>query len=151
MDEKEAHRHPPDYQELAVLHGLLGDPHRLAILDLLRVRGRVKVQEIAREIQLSHPGTSHKLALLKQYRLVGSDKESTSVYYYLTCEGLLPLLDQLHGWWGQWTLGYEVPLHPRAGEWARYSKGVRLQTATIDLDALEQVRRKGSEPEAEEE
>ena len=60
----------------------LNDPTRRAILELLQARD-MTAGEIADKFNISFPSISHHLDLLKQAKLVISEKEGQFVYYSL--------------------------------------------------------------------
>jgi ArsR family transcriptional regulator, repressor of sdpIR and other operons len=60
----------------------LGDPTRLEILNLLQERD-MTAGEIAEKFKMSWPSVSHHLDLLRQAKLVTSEKDGQYVYYSL--------------------------------------------------------------------
>ena len=60
----------------------LNDPTRREILEMLQVRD-MTAGEIADQFSMSFPSISHHLDLLKQAKLVSSEKEGQFVYYSL--------------------------------------------------------------------
>jgi DNA-binding transcriptional ArsR family regulator len=60
----------------------LNDPTRREILELLKER-EMTAGEIAEKFQMSWPSVSHHLDLLKQAKLVLSEKDGQYVYYSL--------------------------------------------------------------------
>ena len=60
----------------------LNDPTRRQILELLQERD-MTAGEIAEQFDMSWPSISHHLDLLKQAKLVMSEKEGQYVYYTL--------------------------------------------------------------------
>jgi ArsR family transcriptional regulator len=60
----------------------LNDPTRRAILELLQAKD-MTAGDIADQFHISFPSISHHLDLLKQAKLVTSEKEGQFVYYSL--------------------------------------------------------------------
>jgi len=69
-------------KELAELFGVLGNPHRVRILEALR-DGEVDVNGIQQAVGISHSGVSQHLALLRAHRLVSERRDGRHVYYHL--------------------------------------------------------------------
>lgn len=78
------------YHECMSLFIAMGDEVRLGIIEILtRARvsepgGRLNVNEITRQTQLSRPAVSHHLKILKDAGLVEVTRDGTSNYYRLT-------------------------------------------------------------------
>src|SRR5215216_2539446 len=70
------------YAEFATIGKALASPHRLELLDLLG-QGERSVDELAQEIEQSLANTSAHLQVLRQARLVESDKRGLNVVYRL--------------------------------------------------------------------
>jgi rhodanese-related sulfurtransferase/DNA-binding transcriptional ArsR family regulator len=70
------------YAEFASIGKALANPHRLELLDLLG-QGERSVEELAREIDQSLANTSAHLQVLRQARLVESDKRGLNQVYRL--------------------------------------------------------------------
>jgi rhodanese-related sulfurtransferase len=70
------------YGEFAVLGKALANPHRLEMLDLL-AQGERSVEELAREAALSLANASAHLQVLRQARMVESEKRGLNVVYRL--------------------------------------------------------------------
>ena len=68
------------YAEFATIGKALANPHRLELLDLLG-QGERSVEELAREIDQSLANTSAHLQVLRQARLVESDKRGLNQVY----------------------------------------------------------------------
>jgi DNA-binding transcriptional ArsR family regulator len=79
--------------------GLLGDPNRRAIFELL-ARSPSSVQQLADRLPISRPAVSQHLRVLKDGGLVVSRAEGTRRIYQLNPEGV----GALHAWlddvWG---------------------------------------------------
>ncbi len=63
---------------------LAGDTARIRILQLLSKRDRANVTEIAREIGMNLPCVSHHLQLLKDNKMVATERSGNNIYYFLT-------------------------------------------------------------------
>lgn len=77
----------------------LADPHRRAILELLR-GGERSVREIADEMPITRPAVSRHLRLLKDAGLVSASPEGTRRLYRLHDEGLDAVRAYLTEVWG---------------------------------------------------
>jgi DNA-binding transcriptional ArsR family regulator len=77
----------------------LGDPHRRAIVELLRTGDR-SVQELADALPISRPAVSRHLRLLKDAGLVTDRPEGTRRLYRLHDEGIEAVRAYLEGVWG---------------------------------------------------
>lgn len=71
----------------------LNDPTRREILELLQERD-MTAGEIAEKFKISWPSISHHLDLLKQAKLVTSEKEGQYVYYTLNTT----VMDEIVKW-----------------------------------------------------
>src|SRR5215831_1466706 len=72
-----------DNDDVIRLFTSLGDQMRLEIIFLLGEHERLNVGEIAARFQLSRPAISHHLKVLKDARILKSQKRATEVYYWL--------------------------------------------------------------------
>jgi DNA-binding transcriptional ArsR family regulator len=77
----------------------LGDPHRRAIVELLRSGDR-SVRELADELPISRPAVSRHLRLLKDAGLVTDRAEGTRRLYRLHDEGIAAVQAYLEQVWG---------------------------------------------------
>jgi DNA-binding transcriptional ArsR family regulator len=77
----------------------LGDPHRRAIVELLRAGDR-SVRELADELPISRPAVSRHLRLLKEAGLVTDRAEGTRRLYRLHDEGIEAVQTYLRQVWG---------------------------------------------------
>ena len=77
----------------------LGDPHRRAIVELLRTGDR-SVRELADELPISRPAVSRHLKLLKDAGLVTDRAEGTRRLYRLHDEGIEAVQAYLQQVWG---------------------------------------------------
>ena len=80
--------------------GLLGDPTRRAIFELL-ARGPCSVGELAKQLPISRPAVSQHLRMLKDGGLVLCRSEGTRNIYQLDPDGLSALrayLDRTSRW-----------------------------------------------------
>jgi rhodanese-related sulfurtransferase len=78
------------YAEFATIGKALANPHRLELLDLLG-QGERSVDELAQEIGQSLANTSAHLQVLRQARLVESDKRGLNVVYRLAAPEVFTL------------------------------------------------------------
>src|SRR5690349_6263697 len=78
--------------------GLLGDPSRRAIFELL-ARRACSVQELADELPISRPAVSQHLRVLREGGLVTSRAEGTRRIYRIDPEGVTALRAWLDGVW----------------------------------------------------
>lgn len=72
-----------DREDVTRLFTGLGDTMRLEIIFLLGEHERLNVGEIAAHFHLSRPAISHHLKVLKDARILKSQKSATEVYYWL--------------------------------------------------------------------
>jgi DNA-binding transcriptional ArsR family regulator len=77
----------------------LGDPHRRAIVELLR-GGDKSVRELADELPISRPAVSRHLKLLKDAGLVTDRAEGTRRLYRLHDHGIEAVQAYLQQVWG---------------------------------------------------
>jgi DNA-binding transcriptional ArsR family regulator len=77
----------------------LGDPHRRAIVELLR-GGERSVREIADELPVSRPAVSRHLKLLTNAGLVAAEPRGTRRLYRLQDEGVEAVRAYLEQVWG---------------------------------------------------
>jgi DNA-binding transcriptional ArsR family regulator len=77
----------------------LGDPHRRAIVELLR-EGDRSVRELADALPISRPAVSRHLRLLKDAGLVTDRPEGTRRLYRLHDEGIEAVRRYLEEVWG---------------------------------------------------
>jgi DNA-binding transcriptional ArsR family regulator len=88
-----------DKEDVIRLFTGLGDSMRLEIIFLLGEHERLNVGEIAAHFHLSRPAISHHLKVLKDARILKSQKSATEVYYWLDiaslCERLRAILTLL--------------------------------------------------------
>lgn len=73
----------------------LGDTHRQSILRLLACQ-EMGACEIIHAIGLSQPAIAHHLKILKQAKLIRSQKEGKTVFYTLDKDGLKGFLEQVN-------------------------------------------------------
>ncbi|CAN5581700.1 metalloregulator ArsR/SmtB family transcription factor [soil metagenome] len=78
----------------------LGNPHRRAIVELLR-GGERSVQQIADELPISRPSVSRHLRLLKKAGLVVADPRGTRRLHRLHDEGVEAVRVYLEQVWGE--------------------------------------------------
>lgn len=85
--------------------GLLGDPTRRAIFELL-ARRPSSVQELADQLPISRPAVSQHLKVLKDGGLVVSHAAGTRRIYQVDPEGVTALRAWLDGVWGDALKGF---------------------------------------------
>lgn len=78
--------------------GLLGDPSRRAIFEML-ARRPASVQELADDLPISRPAVSQHLRVLKDGGLVTSAAEGNRRIYRLDPQGVAALRSWLNGVW----------------------------------------------------
>lgn len=86
--------------------GLLGDPTRRAIFELL-ARGPLSVQQLADQLPISRPAVSQHLRVLKDGGLVDSHAEGTRRIYRLNQDGVTALRAWLDGVWADALTGFQ--------------------------------------------
>src|SRR5437588_12261719 len=70
----------------------LGDPVRLQLVDVLRKHaGKVCVCELGPLFDLSQPTVSHHLRVLREARIVGSERQGLWAYYFVIPDALKEL------------------------------------------------------------
>ena len=85
--------------------GLLGDPTRRAIFELL-ARGPCSVQQLADQLPISRPAVSQHLRVLREGGLVISRAEGNRRIYRLNPEGVTALRAWLDGVWNDALTGF---------------------------------------------
>ncbi len=85
--------------------GLLGDPTRRAIFEML-ARRPSSVQELADVLPVSRPAVSHHLKVLREGGLVDSTAEGTRRIYRLNPDGVAALRAWLDGVWSHALAGF---------------------------------------------
>ena len=73
------------YKEMAGMTKALGNPHRLEILDLL-AQGPVSVDYISNNTTLSVANASQHMQVLRNAKLVDSDRQGKYIYYRLASQ-----------------------------------------------------------------
>ncbi|MCX6467405.1 MAG: metalloregulator ArsR/SmtB family transcription factor [Pseudonocardiales bacterium] len=86
--------------------GLLGDPTRRAIVELL-ARRPCSVQELADQLPISRPAVSQHLRVLRDGGLVVSRAEGTRRIHQLDPEGVTALRVWLDGVWNDALTGFQ--------------------------------------------
>jgi DNA-binding transcriptional ArsR family regulator len=86
--------------------GLLGDPTRRAIFELL-ARRPCSVGELAQQLPISRPAVSQHLRVLKDGGLVVSRPEGTRRVYRLNPDGVTALRAWLDGVWDQALMAFQ--------------------------------------------
>jgi DNA-binding transcriptional ArsR family regulator len=85
----------------------LGDPHRRAIVELLRGGDR-SVGELAADLPISRPAVSRHLRLLKQAGLVSDRAEGTRRLYRLHDKGIEAVRAYLEQVWGEAAARFQI-------------------------------------------
>lgn len=85
--------------------GLLGDPTRRAIFELL-ARRPCSVQELAEQLPVSRPAVSQHLKVLRDGGLVVSEPEGTRRIYHVDPAGVAALRAWLDGVWSDALAGF---------------------------------------------
>ncbi|MEP7367288.1 MAG: metalloregulator ArsR/SmtB family transcription factor [Acidobacteriota bacterium] len=70
-------------KELAALFGVLGNPHRVRLVEELR-SGELDVNGLQQALGISHSSVSQHLAVLRAHRVVTERREGRHVFYRLT-------------------------------------------------------------------
>ena len=84
-------------ERLVAIAKALADPVRLRLVDVLRDHpGKVCPCELVPLCELSQPTISHHLKLLKDARILDSEKHGLFVSYHVTPEALVELAAWLH-------------------------------------------------------
>jgi len=81
--------------EVSPLLKMLSNPLRLKILDFLK-EGEKAVFEIVENTGVSQALVSHQLTMMKNNRLIKSRKEKNFVYYSISNESILHLLEAIY-------------------------------------------------------
>lgn len=72
------------FQDTRALFVAFGDHYRQEIILLLGQNQRMTVKELAEQLQLSRPATSHHIKILRQAGMLGMKREGVRTYYYPT-------------------------------------------------------------------
>ena len=79
-------------ERIAEVAKALGDPIRMQLVDVLRKHaGKVCVCELVPLFDLSQPTVSHHLKVLREARIVGSERRGLWAYYYVNPDSLKEL------------------------------------------------------------
>lgn len=81
--------------ELTRLLEAVSDPVRRQIVFLLKHRAPLNVGEIAAQFSISRPAISHHLKVLKDVKIVQSEKRGQEVYYWLDIQRMVVALRTL--------------------------------------------------------
>lgn len=92
----------------------LGDPHRRAIVELLR-GGPRSVGALADDLPISHPAVSRHLRLLKGADLVVDRPQGTRRIYELRAEGADAVRSYLERVWGDGTTRFRLAADNTSG------------------------------------
>jgi len=99
--------------------GLLGDPTRRAIFELL-ARRPCSVQELAEQLPISRPAVSQHLRVLKDGGLLVSHAEGTRRIYSLNPDGVIALRAWLDGVWSDALAGFHKVAETKVAETAEH-------------------------------
>ncbi len=83
------------FQEAVPMFSVLADANRQQILIELAIHDRLNVGQLDERIKLSRPAISHHLKALKNAGIVGSEKQGTENFYFLTLQHSVNLMRQL--------------------------------------------------------
>ena len=75
----------------------LADPTRVAMVRALGREGRLCVCELMHVIDRSQPSTSHHLRILREAGIVNESREGKWIFYALSDESILDVLNSLQG------------------------------------------------------
>lgn len=73
-------------KKAAHLFSLLASETRVAILQLLSKRKELQVQEIAKQLGMTHSAVSHQLGLLSESKIVSGKKDGRMMWYRITAD-----------------------------------------------------------------
>ncbi len=119
------------YEELAKVASAMANPRRMEILDILG-QGAFPVEDIAKHSNMSIANTSQHLQILKNARLVTSEKRGNYVYYRIVSERAF------HAWESVRDLGVE--LNSEISKLiADYKKGDPTLIATTGEDLIARI------------
>jgi ArsR family transcriptional regulator, arsenate/arsenite/antimonite-responsive transcriptional repressor len=83
---------PEAAERIGVIAKALGDPVRVQLVDVLRKHaGKACVCELVPLFDLSQPTISHHLKVLREARIVGSERRGLWAYYYVNPDSLKEL------------------------------------------------------------
>jgi ArsR family transcriptional regulator len=68
-------------KRMSELMKVMGNPSRLAIVDLLIERGRLPVGDISHEVHISQSSTSQHLKALERIGALESERQGTFIFY----------------------------------------------------------------------
>lgn len=81
-----------DLERKARVLALVGDLTRIRVLRLLAKNGRVNVTDIAKEVNMAVACISHHLQLLRDNKILQSERAGNSIYYRLADDPLVKAL-----------------------------------------------------------
>lgn len=92
---------PTEIAELACCYKALGNPVRLAILDVLGTSpDELSISDVNCQFTLGQPMMSHHFAILRQAGLICSEQRGNCVFHYICCDKFRELqqfLERLKG------------------------------------------------------
>ena len=83
-----------DQEQITKFFTAMGDPIRLQIIFLLREKP-LNVGEIANQFKISRPAISHHLKVLKEAKILQSEKMGQEVYYSMNKKYIVDELRQM--------------------------------------------------------
>lgn len=86
---------PDAWQPMSRVFTALGDEHRQRILLLFEKRERLNVGQIAEVSTLSRSTVSHHLKILREAKVLNSEKIGKEVWYWINCSYLEQVLDNV--------------------------------------------------------
>ena len=86
-----------DAKEAAWTAKALADPIRVSMVRALGREGRLCVCELMHVIDRSQPSTSHHLRILREAGIVNESRKGKWIFYTLSDESILEILDSLQG------------------------------------------------------
>ncbi|WP_409070296.1 ArsR/SmtB family transcription factor [Desulfobulbus sp.] len=86
---------PDAWQPMSRVFTALGDEHRQRILLLFEKNERLNVGQIAEVSTLSRSTVSHHLKILREAKVLNSEKIGKEVWYWINCPYLEQVLDNV--------------------------------------------------------
>ena len=121
------------YNEMAGITKALGNPNRLEILDLL-AQGPAPVEYIAKHVNITVPNASQHLQVLKNARLVTTERQWKYIYYRLADQHVF------EAWCALRRLGYSQNAELKQLLQDYHSKREHLRTITTG-ELLEKIKK----------
>lgn len=86
------------YQQVEKIAKALSDPHRLKILEALKVEGTLVCGDLQSLLQLSQPTVSHHVKILVESGVIQSQKEGRCLRLTLDRDALSAFCENLADW-----------------------------------------------------